>query len=69
MRDQLRRSHHDWSEAELLRGAVAAYNTGASRVRSASGMDRYTTGRDYSSDVWIRAQHYASLFSDTLPGA
>ena len=67
MRSQIRRSHPDWSEAEVLRGAVAGYNTGAGRVRSISGMDRATTGRDYSSDVWIRAQRYASMFSEAQP--
>ena len=61
------RSHPDWTPAEQLRGAVAAYNTGAGRVRSISGMDRSTTGKDYSSDVWVRAQTFASLFSEHLP--
>lgn len=51
----------DWTLAQQLRGAVAAYNMGIDNVRTWGGMDGGTTGDDYSSDVWARARYYASL--------
>lgn len=68
-RDQVRDRFPDWTEAMVLRGAVAAYNTGPGDVRSWSGIDSRTTGDDYSSDVWARARAYASIFGDSLPNA
>jgi hypothetical protein len=45
---------------ELLRAACAAYNTGEVRASNClidgKDVDRYTTGRDYSADVLIRAK-------------
>ena len=64
MLDSVVASHPDWSASEQLRGALAAYNSGAGSVRSVSGMDRGTTGGDYSGDTWIRAQYYARFFRD-----
>lgn len=66
-RARMREMHPQWSEAEVLRGAVAAYNTGADVAPTADQMDRGngtrrnngTTGKDYSADVWARAQYYA----------
>ncbi len=59
-RDRMRARYPDASPAELLRLAVAAYNCGPGNVRSAATPDRRTTGKDYSSDVWARAQWYAT---------
>ncbi len=55
------RKHPTWSEAEQLRGAVAAYNFDARNVDTLEGMDRGTTGNDYSADIWARARYYESL--------
>ncbi len=63
-RDQVADAHPDWSEAMILRGAVAAYNTGPGDVRSYTGVDSRTTGGDYSADVWARARRYARLFGE-----
>ncbi|WP_395848566.1 LysM peptidoglycan-binding domain-containing protein [Cystobacter fuscus] len=63
LRDNLRTiqsEHPDWSPAEQLRGAVAAYNMGTDDVRTVANMDVGSTGGDYSSDVWARAQYLAS---------
>jgi hypothetical protein len=44
---------------DLLRGAIAAYNSGLTNVMKALGqgldVDHYTTGQDYSWDVLNRA--------------
>jgi hypothetical protein len=56
---QVRRDHPDWTPAQQLRGAVAAYNMGADDVRTLGGMDRGSTGNDYSADIWARAQYLA----------
>ncbi len=58
-RDRLAKSHSTWTTSEVLKAAVAAYNCGPSRVRSLTRMDRYTTGRDYSDDIWVRARYFA----------
>jgi len=60
--DQVRQAHPDWTRDQQLRGAVAAYNEGAGNVRTVNGMDRGTTGDDYSNDVWARAQALAPHF-------
>jgi hypothetical protein len=60
--DGVKRKHPDWPAEQQLRGGVAAYNFGVGNVQTASGMDRGTTGDDYSSDVWARARFLASEF-------
>jgi len=67
--DDVRRAHPSWSPEQQLRGAVAAYNFGSGNVRSLDGMDRGTTGNDYSSDVWARAQALAPSFPGGTAGA
>lgn len=52
--------HQDWPAIRRLQGAVAAYNVGPDNVRTLDGMDRGTTGDDYSNDVWARALFYAA---------
>jgi peptidoglycan hydrolase-like protein with peptidoglycan-binding domain len=63
--DEVKRAHPDWSPEMQLKGAVAAYNAGASNVRTQAGMDRGTTGNDYSNDVWERAKALAPSFGGT----
>ncbi len=57
---EIRAAHPEWTPAEQLRGAVAAYNVGTDDVRTLGRMDIGTTGNDYSADVWARAQYLAS---------
>ncbi|XP_029902615.1 lysozyme g-like [Myripristis murdjan] len=47
-----------WTNNQKLKGALAAYNMGASNVRTYEGMDVGTTGGDYANDVSARAQYY-----------
>jgi hypothetical protein len=46
-------------DREILRAALASYNAGPGRIlkafRESKGIDYYTTGRNYSSDVLNRA--------------
>ncbi len=51
----------DWSAAQQLRGAVAAYNFGVKNLQTIGGMDKGTTGGDYSADTWARARYFAGL--------
>jgi peptidoglycan hydrolase-like protein with peptidoglycan-binding domain len=62
MLNEVKAKHPDWPAEQQLRGAVAAYNSGAGNVRTQAGMDRGTTGNDYSNDVWARAQALAPHF-------
>lgn len=55
------RIHPNWTNSEQLRGAVAAYNFGVKNVKTIERLDIGTTGNDYSSDVWARANYYAAL--------
>jgi len=56
--DAVQAAHPDWDDAYILKGAVAAYNSGSSNVQTINGMDIGTTGDDYSSDVIARARYY-----------
>jgi membrane-bound lytic murein transglycosylase MltF len=47
-----------WPPVVALLGAVAAYNSGISNVRTIARLDVGTTNGDYSSDVWARAQAF-----------
>jgi len=51
--------HPSWSPEWQLRGAVAAYNFGTDDVQTKAGLDKGSTGDDYSADVWERAKYYA----------
>jgi peptidoglycan hydrolase-like protein with peptidoglycan-binding domain len=62
MLNEVKARHPSWSPEQQLRGAVAAYNSGVSNVQTIAGMDRGTTGNDYSNDVWARAQALAPSF-------
>jgi len=64
-RDQMAAKFPDWTDAQVLRGAVAAYNTGPSNIKSLADVDKTTTGGDYSSDVWARARTFAPLFGSS----
>jgi hypothetical protein len=65
LRNRMRQEHPDWTPAQQLRGAVAAYNVGADDVHTLERMDEGTTGDDYSNDVWARAQALAPHFGGT----
>ncbi|MFL5344075.1 MAG: peptidoglycan-binding protein [Hyalangium sp.] len=58
----VKKAHPSWPPEQQLRGAVAAYNSGAGNVQTIKNMDVGTTGNDYSNDVWARAQDLAPHF-------
>lgn len=58
--EQMRRKRPTWSATEQLRGAVAAYNLGPGKVKTRERMDVGSTGRDYSGNVWARAQYLST---------
>ncbi len=68
-RNRLENDHPDWTEAQILKATVTAYNCGPGRITNLSTMDSLTTGKDYSSDTWVRAQHYARHFNESLPNS
>jgi hypothetical protein len=55
---QVRAKHPGWSDANVLKGAMAAYNFGVKNVQTIEHMDVGTTHNDYSSDVTARAKFY-----------
>lgn len=64
MRSEVRENHPTWTEAQVLRGATAAYNFGPQNVQTLSGLDTGTTNNNYSADVWARAQYFAEQIFD-----
>lgn len=68
-RERLANDHPEWTEAQVLKATVTAYNCGPGRISNLSTMDSLTTGKDYSNDTWVRAQYYARHFNETLPNS
>jgi peptidoglycan hydrolase-like protein with peptidoglycan-binding domain len=66
--DQVRTKHPSWPPEQQLRGAITAYNSGVSNVQTIEGMDRGTTGNDYSNDVWARAMRLSNDFGGQVSG-
>ncbi|XP_072269404.1 lysozyme g-like [Pyxicephalus adspersus] len=46
------------SSENILKGAIAAYNTGSGNVRNINDVDSRTTGKDYANDVVGRSQFF-----------
>jgi hypothetical protein len=64
----VRDAHPDWTDAQVLRGATAAYNFGPDNVQTLGGIDRGTANNNYSADVWARAQFFDQrIFNPTHP--
>lgn len=47
-----------WSEEQRMQAAVAAYNFGVGNVKTWKGLDKGTTGDNYSADVMERSRAY-----------
>ncbi|XP_053313455.1 lysozyme g-like [Spea bombifrons] len=58
MFNSIKKKFPNWTTNQQLKGAIAAYNAGPGRVSSFSGVDNFTTGKDYSNDVVARARFY-----------
>ncbi|XP_065840148.1 lysozyme g-like [Oscarella lobularis] len=50
--------HSDWEREYQIKGGIAGYNFGPSNVWTKEGIDKGTTGDDYSSDVLTRAKFF-----------
>ncbi|XP_062856263.1 lysozyme g-like [Trichomycterus rosablanca] len=57
---EIQKKFPSWSKENQLKGGIAAYNFGVDDVRTLEGMDRGSSGDDYSSDVVARAQWFNS---------
>lgn len=66
-RDAVAKKHTDWPDERQLQGAVAAYNSGVGNIQTLEGMDKGTTGDDYSNDVWARAQFFSEQMGSPVP--
>ncbi|XP_075706441.1 lysozyme g-like [Rhinoderma darwinii] len=60
MYDAIKKKFPSASKEMLLKGAIAAYNTGQDRVKNLNDVDASTTGKDYANDVVARARFYRS---------
>lgn len=61
MRNRMIEKFPDWTVAQRLKAAAAAYNIGPENVKTYENMDMGTTHNDYSNDVWSRARYFAGL--------
>jgi soluble lytic murein transglycosylase-like protein len=62
-RDAVKKAHKDWSEEEILAGAICAYNAGSGNVKTSPkkdwrALDKNGDAVDYSADVWAQAAYY-----------
>nr|XP_057906719.1 lysozyme g-like [Doryrhamphus excisus] len=55
---EIKNKFPNWTAEQQLKGGIASYNFGTKNVQTLGGMDKGTTGDDYSSDVVARAQWY-----------
>lgn len=58
MINTIQKTFPNWTREQQLKGGIAAYNCGPSKVSNYHDVDSGTTGRDYSNDVVARAQWY-----------
>ena len=58
-RDELRGRFPNWSDGEVMKAAISAYNRGTNRITDPATSDSGTTGRDYANDVIARAQYFS----------
>ncbi|XP_054634371.1 lysozyme g-like [Dunckerocampus dactyliophorus] len=56
--NEIKKKFPNWTAEQQLKGGIASYNFGTKNVQTLGGMDRGTSGDDYSSDVVARAQWY-----------
>ena len=56
--DTVSNKHSDWESEYKIKGGIAGYNFGPANVWTKAGIDKGTTGDDYSSDVLTRAKFF-----------
>ena len=57
--DQIVIMHDLWTEEQQTRAGIAAWDCGVYSIGSHDFIDYYTVGKDFSSDVFARAQYFA----------
>ena len=62
-RSDVKKAHKDWSEEEVLAGAICAYNANPKNVQTSPkkdwrALDKNGDAVDYSADVWAQAVYY-----------
>jgi len=57
--DEIVTDNNLWTEEQQTRGGIAAWDCGLRNVGSHETIDVYTTGSDFSSDIFARAQYFA----------
>ncbi|KAM4665110.1 lysozyme G-like isoform 2-T2 [Discoglossus pictus] len=58
MIERIKKKFPKWTPEQQLKGGIAAYNCGLSKIQSYEQVDNCTAGHDYSNDVVARAQWY-----------
>ncbi|XP_073470801.1 lysozyme g-like [Aquarana catesbeiana] len=58
MFEAIKKKFPSWSRSQVMKGALAAYNTGPDNVKSFDAVDSNTTGKDYSNDCIAWAKFY-----------
>jgi peptidoglycan hydrolase-like protein with peptidoglycan-binding domain len=64
--DGMKAKFPSWPPEQQMRGAIVSYNSDIKNVQTLAGMDRGTTGNDYSNDVWARAIRLAKDFGGAV---
>ena len=58
--DQIVVQKYTWTEEAQTRAGIAAWDCGLFGIPSHEAIDVYTTGHDFSSDIFARAQFFAN---------
>ena len=51
--------HDQWTYEQQTRGGIAAWDCGLYSIGNVESIDYFTVGRDFSSDIFSRAQYFA----------
>ena len=57
--DQIVIRNDKWTEEQQTRAGIAAWDCGVYSIGSHDFIDYYTVGKDFSSDIFARAQYFA----------
>ena len=53
------RYHDKWTYEQQTRGGIAAWDCGFNNIGGVETIDYFTVGKDFSSDIFSRAQYFA----------
>eukprot|EP01132_Coremiostelium_polycephalum_P003216 gene3216-4028_t len=63
-KETISKKHPNWTDLQISKGAIAAYNIGPKGVQTLENMDKGTTNDDYSGDVLVRADCIDYILTD-----